>query len=355
MASLIRNPLLYVLHSSNLYGTERIALDTAAGLADTFEPVLFGPPGPAMDEAEKLGLEARRFRGAREFARVLRPFLKAHRSLTFVATGVVQSAVCIALNAIYFRKINHIHIVHGGAAGAGSYGRKKWLNHANVTFVTVSQWARETMIANGVRADRIEVVPNFLPPQRVASAPRRGPYVQPGIRRVLVVSRMDPLKRVGVLLDALDHSPAPLAEVSFRILGLGPEMKTLVQRAKAAHPNVEFAGFSANVPAELAAADLLVHTCPVESFGLAVLEGMAANLATLVPDKGGAGLLVEECVSGFKFRADDPASLAERLIELKDAPAEKLNRAVAGGRIAVDKTYSAEAVLDRYRQLFARK
>ena len=68
-----RQPLLYVLHSSKLHGTERVALDTARGLADEFEPILFGPPGPAMEEAERLGFEARRFSGAAEFAKSLCP------------------------------------------------------------------------------------------------------------------------------------------------------------------------------------------------------------------------------------------------------------------------------------------
>jgi len=264
----------------------------------------------------------------------------------------VQSAVCIALNVLYRRRINHIHIVHGGAAGAGSYGRKKWLNHANVTFVTVSQWARGQLIGNGVRADRIEVIANFLPPEKVANAPRRPEYERDGVRKVLIVSRMDPLKKVGLLLDALDRSDGNLSEISFRILGLGPEMQALADRAKESHSNVEFAGFSSAVPRELAAADLLVHTCPVESFGLAVLEAMAANLPVLVPDQGGAGLLVEEGVNGFKFKANDPSDLARRLNELKDAPKDIMNRVVAGGRIAVDETYAAKTILEQYRQLF---
>lgn len=347
-------PLLYVLHSSHLFGTERMALATVRGLTDQFTPILFGPPGEAMDLAEQLGFAARRFRGAKEFAKVLRPELRQRRSLTFVATGVVQSAVCIALNLLYRRKINHIHIVHGGTDERGSFGRKKWLNHAPVTFVTVSDYARQRMIAHGVRADKIEVVTNFLPAEYLAAAPRRAAYTG-GIANVLIVSRLDPMKRVELLLDALDRKPAELRDLSFRILGLGPDMKPLADRAARTHPNVTFAGFSADVPGELAKSDLLLHTCPVEPFGLAILEAMAANVAALVPDQGGASSLVEDQKNGFKFRANDPAHLAEKLIELKSAAAETLNRAVAGGRFAVEKTFSPQEGLDRYRRLFAPK
>lgn len=330
-----------------------MAIATMQGLAGEFRPILFGPPGPAMDEAQRLGLETHPFRGAKEFAAALRPCLREHRELTFVATGVVQSAVCIALNILYRRRIRHFQIVHGGADERGSYGRKKWLNHAGVTFVTVSPWARQKLIDNGVRPDRIEVAPNFLPADYVASTARRGAYDRPGVRRVIVVSRMDPLKRVGLLLDALDCGPKDLAEMSFRILGVGPEMKPLAERAARTHPNVEFPGYSREVPAELARADLLVHTCPVESFGLAVLEAMAANLAVLVPDAGGAGSLVQDRINGLRFRADHPQDLAEKLLELKNTPAEVLNNLVSGGRRTVDVTYSAATILGQYRRLFA--
>jgi glycosyltransferase involved in cell wall biosynthesis len=350
-----RHPLVYVLHSSNLYGTERIALDTLSGLSDEFLPILMGPPGPAIEEGERIGCEVHRFRGAKLFAKALRPILREHSRLTFVATGVVQSGICIALNLLYRREINHIQIVHGGGAGSSSYGRKKWLNHVHVTFITVSEWAKDRMIADGVRSDRIQVVPNFLPESRLATIPRRPLYDQPGIRKAIIVSRLDPLKRVEVLLDALDQKSDELRDYSFRIFGLGPEMKSLTERAAKSHPNVEFAGFSGNVPAELTAADILIHTCPVESFGLAVLEAMAANLAVLVPDQGGAGLLVEEGVSGFKFKANDPHHLAERLVEMKSISAESLNAVVVGARRNVDEIYSAKNIMTRYRELFRMK
>jgi glycosyltransferase involved in cell wall biosynthesis len=349
-----RHPLLYVLHSSHLFGTERMALATLRGLESEFYPIVLGPPGEAMDLAQKMGYSVHRFVGARQLAEAIGLELKANRSLTFVATGVVQSAVCMTLNLLYRRKINHIHIVHGGAEGRGSYGRKKALNHANVTFVAVSEYARQQLITNGVRADRIEVVNNFLPTEYLVAAPRRASY-SAGVKNVLIVSRLDPLKRVDLLLDALDRRPAELRDVSFRILGLGTQMNVLTERAARTHGNVCCAGFSDRVAEELTESDLLLHTCPVEPFGLAVLEAMAANVAALVPDRGGASLLVEDGISGFKFRADDADHLASRLIELKSASAEMLNQAVAGGRIVVEKTFSAQAGLARYRHLFAPK
>ena len=78
--------------------------------------------------------------------------------------------------------------------------------------------------------------------------------------------------------------------------------------------------------------DCLVHLCPVEPFGLAILEAMAADLPVLVANSGGAGALIDDGISGFHFRANDAGDLGRRLQELTDAPPALLNRVVSGGR-----------------------
>jgi len=352
MQSSSRQPLLYILHSSSLHGTERVALDTASGLKDEFEPILFGPPGPAMEEAERLGFEARRFRSRGEFAKSLRLCLAKYESLTFVATGVMHSAVCLILNLLYRRRIRHYHIVHGGSSDRDSYARKKILNHTGVRFIAVSEWTKQKLISYGTRADLIDVVPNSIPADRIVAFPRRQPFAENGIRNAILVCRLDPMKRVDTLLDALDRGSAELAEISFTAFGLGSETDALRERAAKSHPNVKFPGYSSDIPNLMSQADLLVHTCPVEPFGLVILEAMAANLPVLVADAAGPGEIVADGVNGFKFQAEDPAHLAQRLAELRQVPAGLLNKIVAGGRLTVEETYSETKMVERYRSLF---
>ena len=232
-----------------------------------------------------------------------------------------------------------------------AYGRKKWLNRTGVQFVAVSEFVRRRLIDHGVRPGKVRVVNNFLLPERVACVPRRPPFTAGGVRNVLVISRLDPIKKVGLLLDALDREPG-LRELSFQVMGVGPELVMLRDRAKATHPNVKFVGLRDEVAADLARADLLVHTCPKEAFGLVVLEAMAADVPVLVPDRGGPDFIVEAGVSGFKFRANDAADLAARLVELTRAPAEVLNRAAAGGRATVNGRFAAAGALRDYREVF---
>jgi glycosyltransferase involved in cell wall biosynthesis len=169
-----------------------------------------------------------------------------------------------------------------------------------------------------------------------------------------VVSRLDPIKRVDLLLDAFDREPA-LDKLTVEVLGSGYDIEKLRTRALTTHPQVRIEGFQPDVESRLAAADLLVHLCPQEPFGLAILEAMAANVPVLVPDQGGAGDLVKEGINGFRFHADDPRSLAERLIELSQIAPGPLNRVAEGGRQSLATRFSAQARIADYRQLLHRE
>ena len=262
----------------------------------------------------------------------------------------MHSAVLIAMNLLYLRDVSHVHMVHGGAMEELAYGRKRWLNWARVAFVGCSEYVRQRLIVHGVKPDKIQVVNNFLLPERIRSFRKRQAFTADGIRNVIVISRLDPIKRVGLLLDALDREPA-LGSLSIKVLGLGPELVVLRDRARADHPNVKFVGVREEVGADLAEADLLVHTCPEEPFGLVVLEAMAADVPVLVPNHGGPDYIVDEGVSGFKYQASDAADLAARLVELTRVPADLLNRVVAGGRTVVHERFSARTALTAYGEI----
>ena len=345
-----RVPLLYVLHSGNLYGTERMALATAAGVADEFAVTIFAPPGPALCAAARMGFGAVAFGRPLDAAMKLLPYFARHRRIAFVATGVAHSLACAAWAALWRRRVAHLHVVHGGTDERDSYGRKRRLNRLEVMLVAVSRFVRERLLAHGVDAGAIRVIENFLPDAQIAAAPRRPPFCRPGVRRLLVVSRLDPIKRVDLLFDAFDLKPT-LRELRVEVLGSGYDTDKLRARADHTHPQIHIEGFQPDVERRLANSDLLVHLCPSEPFGLAILEAMAAGVPALVPDRGGAGGLVEDGVNGFRFAADDAEALAARLAALAEAEPALLNRVVAGGRQALATRFSAAARVADYRAL----
>jgi alpha-1,6-mannosyltransferase len=94
-------------------------------------------------------------------------------------------------------------------------------------------------------------------------------------------------KRWDVVLEAFARVRAR-REAVLVLLGDGPERAALERRAL---PGVRFVGFErdrARLAGALASADVLVHGCPYETFGLGVAEAVACGLPVVVPDAGGA-------------------------------------------------------------------
>lgn len=343
-------PLLYSLHSGNLYGTERMALATIEGLRDEFEPVIIAPPGPVHEEARRQGIRTVHFSTTSRYALDLRPYFRRGHKVAAIGTRVVHSLVCAALGRLSGANLANLQVVHGGTDESLSYGRKRWLHYLDVKQVAVSEYVRERMIANGTDGRSIVVVENFLTPDRIENALRRRESGRPGLRKVAIVSRLDRIKRIDLLLEALELEPS-LAQLQFEIYGRGSEEEVLRARALANHPNIRFMGFREDVAQRLAGADLLLHLCPAEPFGLAILEAMAGGLPVLVPDQGGAGAIVEDGRNGFRFRANDAWALACKLQELHRAPVDRLRSVVAEGYRSLRTRFSPECGAGQYRKL----
>ena len=340
--------IIYILHSGNLYGTERMALATLTGLEQQGRGVLLAPPGPVHAEAERLGIQSRTFESSRALFRELRGVMQGRAHFNLMATGVSHSLIAQALAVGRRCRLRHLHMVHGGTDERLSYGRKALLNRLPVTLVAVSAFVRERLLAHGCRQERIAVIENFLPgpPPRSRNPADIGP-----IRRVAMISRIDPIKRVHLLLEAVERKPE-LRDLQFEIFGEGSEYARMKDRA-AALPNVIVHGFKPDAAERLVDFDLLVHTCAEEPFGLAILEGMAAGVPVLVPNAGGAGSLVDNDRTGFHFPANCSGGLANRLVALKSLPPDRLQAVVDGARHALNTRFSPARGLAQYAELLA--
>jgi glycosyltransferase involved in cell wall biosynthesis len=347
------NPsLAYVLHSGQMFGTERMALATLDGLRRlpglTCRPegLVIAPPGPVHAAAAVLGLRSEVVPGRLAVVVALWRQLRRHPASVLLTTGVWQALAGRALQALLGGTGAHLHVVHGGTDERLSYGRKRLLAGLRVQLVAVSEFVRQRLQAHGVPASRVAVVGNFLPAHDGAA---RAAFRHDGVRRVAVLSRLDRIKRVGLLLDALDRLPA-LAALRFDVYGTGEEAAALAERARR-HPNVTLHGYVPDAAAHLAQADLLLHTCPEEPFGLVLLEAFAAGVPVLVPGSGGAAEIVHDGVNGWHFSANDPQALGQQLLRLARAPAAQLNAVVAGGRQALASRHAPQRQAQRYAQL----
>ena len=96
---------------------------------------------------------------------------------------------------------------------------------------------------------------------------------------------------------------------------LGPQMQALAQELGIAG-RVRFLGLREDVPALMAASDVLLAPSRREALSLTLLEASACGLPIVATRVGGIGEVVEEGASGFLVAPDDPPALAAALAPL---------------------------------------
>ena len=129
----------------------------------------------------------------------------------------------------------------------------------------------------------------------------------------VVLAELMAHKRIDIAVEAFTRLGLPLV-----VIGDGPEGRRL---RRIAGPSVSFTG---RVPDErvaeiLAGARALVVTA-VEEFGIAAVESLAAGRPVIALGEGGVLESVQPGVTGAFYARNDPASLAETVLEF-DAPA----------------------------------
>ncbi len=187
----------------------------------------------------------------------------------------------------------------------------------------MEQRLRESGIKRVVRVP-FGVDPVFFDAARRRPAPGRE-------KRLLYAGRLHPEKAIDLLLDAL---PTLLSEpgVHVTVVGTGPYSKEIEQIT---HPRFHYQGFveGRQQLAEIYRThDLLLAPGPYETFGLGVLEGLAAGLTVIGPDAGGTGELLSEHPTPGVFQAGNTGSFLRAIqLALERDPAEE---ARAGQEIA---------------------
>jgi alpha-1,6-mannosyltransferase len=202
----------------------------------------------------------------------------------------------------------------------------------------------------------------FRPASREDSAEREalrrellGGQAADAARAVLLVGvgRFAIEKRWDVVIDAFARVRARRDAVLV-LFGDGPERARL---ERSAPPGVRFAGFETDrtrLARSLAAADLLVHGCPYETYGLGVAEAVACAVPVVVPDAGGAAESADPSVAETYVSLDPDACAAaiERLLALRDRDPGALHaRAVAAAARAPTLAGHYATVLATYASL----
>lgn len=216
--------------------------------------------------------------------------------------------------------------------------------------IAVSEAARQ-QAARYLPGDYL-VVPNGVDVGKFSGAPRTGRG--DGAPELLFVGRNEPRKGLSVLLDAFPEVCRRVPGARLKIIGSGITRASIAEAvAPPLRDRVTVLGFVANeeLPGHYAAAD--VFCAPAlggESFGIVLVEAMAAGTPVVASDIPGYRAVVEQAGGGVLFRAGNSSDLAGKLAALladagrREMLAEEASRGV--GR------FSWEAVTPRIESVY---
>lgn len=162
--------------------------------------------------------------------------------------------------------------------------------------------------------------------------------------RLIYVGRLIEEKGVQTILQALGYLRD--ADCRLTIVGDGDYRAPLQAIAKELDidSRVQFLGTRDDVPELLADSDVFVHLpdC-AEGFGIAVVEAMASGLICVCGDRGALPEIVEDGVSGFLVKNNDPERLAEIVRAIAGNPNSEQYEAIRANAVTAAGRFSIEA------------
>lgn len=189
---------------------------------------------------------------------------------------------------------------------------------------------------------RIHVLPNGIdldrydrPELEAGRAATRGALgVGQGEPLVLMPAVLRAGKGHEVLLDAATALRARVPHARILLAGDGPLEGALRARAAPLGEAVVFLGRRDDVPALLAACDLVVLPSFTEALPTALLEAAAAGRPVVATRTGGTPEVVRDGVTGVLVPPDDPGMLADAMAALLTDPARSRAMGAVARRLA---------------------
>jgi glycosyltransferase involved in cell wall biosynthesis len=364
--------VLFVSHSSERNGAERMLLDVLCGLdRGKFRPFLALPrTGPLQREAEEAGITTRvlpmkwsltersktwkqpltrawNFPGVIRMARLIR-----NEAVDLVVTNT--SAIWTGAFAARRAGVPHVWFVHEILDGENPLlshilGRKALIRRMDelaCRIVANSRASARAFEGTG----KVLVIGNGIDTRRRSAPDLAALRVSLGLGEsdatLGVIGKIYPGKGQKEAVLALDLLKRRRPDVRLLVVGevkdrrYAAEVRETVRRL-GLEKNVIFSGFQEDLSGILALLKVLILASTVDSLGRVGLEAMTAGTPVVAVAAGGLPEVVIDGRTGVLVKSADPARIAEGAARVLDDP--ELARAVAeGGRRFVEENYPLE-------------
>jgi glycosyltransferase involved in cell wall biosynthesis len=206
--------------------------------------------------------------------------------------------------------------------------RRRALGGVDAVLAISRDTARSVVAVQGVKKERVRLLPLALEPAFWQAAQRRDASLPPGFpqgRILLSVARLaavEGYKGIDTVIQALPKLAATIPDVQYVIVGDGddrPRLEALSRDLGVAN-RVHFLGKLDALSTELVACyancDVFVLPSKGEGFGLVFLEAMALGKPVIGGAHGGTPDVIEDGVTGFLVPHGDVPAVTEKVQSL---------------------------------------
>lgn len=223
------------------------------------------------------------------------------------------------------------------------------------------RFADMVLVQNAHQGERLESLYGRMPRLKAIANPLPKHLPEKGRRRankpfrLISLGRLDPGKRIDMIIDAFQRLALDRPDWELHIFGDGPEMPRLKKQARSGQgaARVRFMGRTDEALNVLADADIYASASTFEGFPNALMEAMAVGLPTLSTDcPCGPSEMTDHGKAGLLVPVNDEQAFTDALARLMD---DAVLRDTLGKRAAarILTLCSQDVVLEQWRQAFS--
>lgn len=275
--------------------------------------------------------------------------------------GAVLAAV-----ACKILRVPLVWTVHGWTSGGGLQGML--MNLFIDRIITVSTAVERFLMRSGtLHSGKVQTVSLGVDPVefRALTDPttvRREFHIPETVPLIGIVGRLQAVKGHQYFLEAARLVKNELPTAKFVIVGDRlfnnpsdegyPEQVKILIDHLGLGPDIVCTGFRNDVPDILGSMDVLVVSSLRESFGLIVIEAMAAGVPVVSTRCEGPEDTIEDNVTGILVPVRDPQALAKGILSVF-ADREKTNRMTFRARERVEKMFTVRVQAQKIEKVYA--
>jgi glycosyltransferase involved in cell wall biosynthesis len=186
--------------------------------------------------------------------------------------------------------------------------------YRDMTFLAVSESSRQDLVARGVPSERIDLLYNGINPPSLEPPPMAERPC-----RIAYLGRLEPYKRVDLLLRAVAALLPRFPQLELVVVGRGAEGEALAALAAqlGIAERVRFTGFVSDAERDASLAGARVCVCPSvkEGWGITVVEANALGVPVVATDAPGLRDAVRRDETGLLVADGPPERFVAGVVE----------------------------------------